>query len=108
MLEDDAAVGAGAVNGAATDGDGAAFDRNEAAEQVQQRTLAAARRPEQRQKLAILHFERHAFEREHRLSARRPVRMTNLAERNPCHGQTGFVSAAASPPRSRARYRHIS
>ncbi len=57
MLENDAAVGTGAGDPLAVDADSAGFDRQKAADQIEQRRLAASGRAEQRHKFAVGHLE---------------------------------------------------
>ena len=89
MLEHDAAVGAGAGDRLAVDQDGAGLDRQEAADQIKQRRLAAAGRPEQGDEFAVLHLERHLVERQHRAAARRAIEVADAVDddlRGPGHG----------------------
>src|SRR6185437_14344390 len=91
ILEDDAAVGPGAGNRTPGDGDAPRLDRQEAAKEIEQRALAAAARPEQRDELLLAHIERDAVERQHRLAARRTIGVAHRAE-----GDTGVRHACAA------------
>src|ERR1700730_1388205 len=73
VLEHDAAVGARRDDRIAVDENPPALDRQEAADQIKQGGLAAARRTEQRHELARTHFERSAGEREQRATAGRSI-----------------------------------
>src|SRR5262249_45833723 len=57
FLEHDAAVDAGTGDGLAADLDYAAVGGNESAQDVKQRALAAARRPDDRDELALRHVD---------------------------------------------------
>ena len=80
MLEHDAAVGAGAGDRLAVDADGAGLDRQEAADQIEQRRLAAAGGPEQRDEFAVADFERHLVERQHLAPARRTIDVADAVD----------------------------
>ena len=73
MLKDDAAVRTGAGNGPVLDRNRAVLDRQEPADEVEERTLAAAAGPQQRDELALGDRQRHIVERQHRAAARRPA-----------------------------------
>ena len=73
MLEHDAAVGPGPGDRLAVDQDLAGLGREKAADEIEQRRLAAARGAEQRDEFPLAHVERHVVERQHRPAARRPV-----------------------------------
>ncbi len=73
VLEHDAAVGARRADRLALDQDLAGLGRQEAADQIEQRRLAAAGRAEQREEFPASHIQRHILERQHRPPARRPV-----------------------------------
>ena len=84
MLEDDAAVGAWAGDLLAVDQNGAGFDRQKAADQIEQRRLAATGRPEQGDKLAIGDLERHLVERQHLAPARRAIEVVDAVDDDLC------------------------
>src|SRR5262245_3307430 len=73
MLKDDAAIGTRRADRLALDEDLAFLGGKKAADEIKQRRLAAAGRPEQRDELAPVNLERDVFEREHRTPARRPI-----------------------------------
>ena len=64
----------------AFDADRALLDRQEAADQVEERRLAAARRPEQRDELALPDRERNVVQRQHVAAARRPVGVRHILD----------------------------
>ena len=82
MLEDDAAIRPRTRHRRAFDADGAGLDRQETADEIEQRRLAAARGTEQRDELARRNVERDLVEREHLAAARRPIRVRNALDRD--------------------------
>src|SRR5579884_1009922 len=80
VLEDDAAIGAGARDFLAVDRDAAGLDRQEAADEIEQRRLAAAGRTEQRDEFAVRNLERDLIERQHLASARRTIDVAHVLE----------------------------
>src|SRR6185312_92039 len=80
ILEDNAAIGSGLRHPLAADRDTAALDRQEPAEKIEKRALAAARGPEQRDEFALFHFQRDAVERKHRPPAHRAIGVADCAE----------------------------
>src|SRR5262249_15029202 len=82
MLEDDAAVRPGPGNRLPSDPDRPLLNRKKAADEVQQRALAAAARSEQRDELAVADLQRHIVERQHRPPLRRPIGMAHSLDAN--------------------------
>ncbi len=58
----------------------AGFDRQKAADQIEQRRLAAAGRPEQRDEFAVGDLERDLVERQHLAPARRAVDVADAVD----------------------------
>ena len=69
--------GPGAVTGLPSTVIGARLDRQEAAKEIEESGFAAAGGAEQGQKFPCSDLQRNVVERQHRLAARRPVRVTN-------------------------------
>src|SRR6185437_1743921 len=96
ILEDDTAIRPRRAHRRPRHGDAAGLDRDEAAEEIEQRALATARRPEQRQELLVFDLERDVIERQHRLATRRTIGVAHLAEGDSSTHEA--ISAAVSPP----------
>ena len=94
MLKYDAAVGPGPGDWITVDRDRAGLDRQEAADQIEQRRLAASGRPQQCDEFAILHFERNLIERQHLASARRAVDVVDAVDDDLC----GCGHGGMTPP----------
>ena len=80
MLKDDAAIGARRADRLALDEDLAGFRGEKAADEVEQRRLAAAGRPKQRDEFTPAHVERHVLEREHGPPARWAIAMAHARD----------------------------
>ena len=72
--------GPGRRNRLALDMDAALLDRQEAAEQIEQRRLAAAGRTEQGQEFPRLDIDRNILERQHWPAARRAIEMMHIPD----------------------------
>ena len=80
MLEHDAAIRAGAGDRLAVGDDRAFLDRQEAADQIKQRRLAAAGGPEQSDEFAVLNAERDVVERQNLAAARRSIEVADTVD----------------------------
>ena len=80
MLEHDAAIGARRRDRLAFDMDAALLDRQKAAEQIQQRRLAATGRTEQGEEFPRLNIDRDVLQRQHRPAARRAIEMMHIPD----------------------------
>ncbi len=82
LLEDDAAVRARAGHRLSVDMDGSPLMLEEAANEIEQRRLSAARRAEQRHERTALDGERHVGQRENVVSVRRLVAVGESVDGN--------------------------
>src|SRR5262249_26742495 len=80
MLKDDAAIRAGRGDRLALDEDRAGLRREETADEIEQRRLAAAGGSEQRYELTRADVERDLLEREHRPAGRRAIAMAHAID----------------------------
>src|SRR5258707_15139396 len=80
MLKDDAAIGTRRADRLALDEYFSGFRGKKAADEVEQRRLAAARGSEQRDEFTSPYVERHVLEREHRPPARRAIAMAHARD----------------------------
>ena len=88
MLKDDAAIGTRRAHWSALDENLAGFGGEEAANEIQQRRLAAAGRSQQRDELADAHIERDVLECEHRPPTGRSIEVAHACNDDLClrHG----------------------
>src|SRR5262249_1493416 len=80
MLKDDAAIGTRRADRLALDEDLAGFRGEKAADEIEQRRLAAAGGSEQRDEFTPAHVERYVLEREHRPPARWAIAMAHACD----------------------------
>src|SRR5215472_1408724 len=80
MLKDDAAIGTRRADRLALDEYLAGFRGEKAADEIEQRRLAAAGGSEQRDEFTHAHVERHVLEREHRPPARWAIAMAHACD----------------------------
>src|SRR5262245_6466134 len=101
LLEDDRSFPARLADGLPADQELAARRRLEARQQVQQRRLAAAARPHDREELVVLHLKADTVEREERLALAGDVHLALVADDDLSHRAT-VGTTAWPPPRSAA------
>ena len=80
MLEDDPDIGKGLAHNGVTYANGPAAHQRETRDQLEQRGLAAAARPNQRDELVLGDVERDALDRGDKVTAAGPVRFLHVLE----------------------------
>src|SRR4051794_36146866 len=94
MLEDDAAIRTRRAHGGTLDENLAGFGGEEATNEIQQRRLAAAGRPQQRNEFAGTHIERDVLECEHRPPTGRSIEVAHA-----CNDDLRLHHGPLPPPR---------
>src|SRR5262249_1094180 len=96
LLEDDRAFPARLADGLAAAQELAARRRPEPREQVQQRRLAAAARPHDREELVVLHLKADTVEREERLTLDRDVHLAHVVDDDLSHRYRRYQGMATA------------